>query len=100
MELTAADADHEGALSAVGSGDMRRWSALYARADVLEEPEDEARTHVRWPRARNPLRQAICTCSDAVDWSIGHGRRREIWISRSYHSRCSGGDSMGAASHM
>ena len=33
---TAAWADHEGGASEVGKGEMRRWRALYANADVEE----------------------------------------------------------------
>lgn len=36
MEDTAAGADQEGSESEVGRGEMRRWRALYARAEVDE----------------------------------------------------------------
>ena len=36
IEETAAGADQEGRLSAAGNGDIFRWRALYARAEVEE----------------------------------------------------------------
>ena len=37
IELTAAEADHEGGLPAVGNGEIFLCKALYAIAEVLEE---------------------------------------------------------------
>jgi len=37
MLLTAAGADHDGGWSEVGRGEMRRCSALYARAEVEDD---------------------------------------------------------------
>ncbi len=36
IEETAAGADQDDGASAVGRGDIRRWRALYARAEVDE----------------------------------------------------------------
>lgn len=59
IEETAAGADQEGRLSAAGRGDIFRWRALYARAEVEE---------------------VVCCCRDwrgvkeAIDWD-GFGLR-------------------------
>jgi hypothetical protein len=58
MLLTAAGADHAGGRSSVGSGAIRRWIALYARACVDEELDAlccwrAAPAHWRWSKLRS-----------------------------------------------